>query len=44
MEQKIAYLPDSKADSEFKGQEYLGLYPYLDKTGTTLFIHTSAMS
>ena len=33
---------DNDANKEFKGQEYLGLYPYLDKTGTSLYIHESA--
>lgn len=42
---RVAIAPmvtDSEASGEFKGQEYLGLYPYLDKSGTTLFIHSSA--
>ncbi len=37
----VPIVPDEQKDVEFKGQEYLGLYPYLDLTGTTLFIHTS---
>lgn len=44
---RIAVAPivdDSAADKEFKGQEYLGLYPYLDKTGTSLYVHSSAAS
>lgn len=42
---RVAIAPmvdDDKASTEFKGQEYLGLYPYLDKTGTSLWIHKSA--
>ena len=42
---RVAIAPmveDHQAGGEFKGQEYLGLYPYLDKTGTTLYIHKSA--
>lgn len=38
---RVAIVPvvkDSEADGEFKGQEYLGLYPYLDKTNTSFFI------
>jgi hypothetical protein len=35
-------VPDNEASKEFKGQEYLGLYPYLDKTGENLYIHESA--
>ena len=27
--------------TDFKGQEYLGVYPYVDKTGDTLYIHRS---
>jgi hypothetical protein len=41
---RVAIAPivaDQDASSEFKGQEYLGLYPYLDKTGDTLWIHKS---
>lgn len=34
-------VPDSEQNTEFKGQEYLGLYPYLDKTNATLYIHSS---
>lgn len=29
-------------DRDFKGREYLGLYPYLDLTGTTLYVHRDA--
>lgn len=32
---------DEQQYDEFKGQEYLGLYPYLDKSGAVLYIHTS---
>ena len=27
---------------EFRGQEYLGMYPYLDRTGQALYIHASS--
>lgn len=39
---RVAIVPiveDLDADKEFIGQEYLGLYPYLDKTGASYFIH-----
>lgn len=39
---RVAIVPvvaDGEASGGFVGQEYLGLYPYLDKTQTTLFIH-----
>lgn len=42
---RVAIAPmveDHQASGEFKGQEYLGLYPYLDKTGDTLWIHKSS--
>lgn len=35
----VPIVPDDDADKGFKGQEYLGLYPYLDKTHASLFIH-----
>ena len=41
---RIAIAPmveDYETNHEFKGQEYLGLYPYLDKT-TSLWIHKSS--
>ena len=41
---RVAVAPvvlESQANQEFVGQEYLGLYPYLDKTGTSLYIHSS---
>jgi hypothetical protein len=44
---RVAIVPiveDHKKDEEFKGVEYLGLYPYLDKTGATLYIHESAQT
>jgi hypothetical protein len=34
-------VPEADAQKEFKGQEYLGLYPYLDKTNSTLYIHAA---
>lgn len=42
---RVAIVPiaeDADTVEEFKGQEYLGLYPYFDKTGTSLYIHKSA--
>ena len=42
---RVAIVPmvsDYDAGSEFKGQEYLGIYPYLDKTGSSLWIHKSS--
>lgn len=41
---RVAIAPmvaDHEAGGEFKGQEYLGIYPYLDKTGSSLWIHKS---
>ena len=37
----VPIVPDGKENEDFKGQEYLGLYPYFDKTGTDLYIHTT---
>lgn len=34
-------VPSGQQSDEFKGQEYLGLYPYLDKTGDYFYIHAS---
>lgn len=34
-------VPEDQEYGEFKGQEYLGLYPYLDKSGAALYIHSS---
>ncbi len=42
---RIAIVPivdDNQADTEFRGQEYLGLYPYFDKTGDSFWIHASS--
>jgi hypothetical protein len=39
---RVAIVPivdDQNSLDEFRGVEYLGLYPYLDKTGTTFWIH-----
>jgi len=39
---RVAVAPmvdDADAGAQFNGQEYLGLYPYLDKTGTSLWVH-----
>jgi hypothetical protein len=41
---RVAIAPiaeDDQASGGFKGQEYLGLYPYLDKAGYTLWINKS---
>ncbi len=38
---RVAVAPivdDSAASKEFKGQEYLGLYPYLDRTNGSLYV------
>lgn len=38
---KVAILPISKNDeSSFEGQEYLGLYPYIDVVGSTIFVNS----
>ncbi|WP_405597046.1 MULTISPECIES: toll/interleukin-1 receptor domain-containing protein [unclassified Pseudoalteromonas] len=40
MNGKIAILPISTTDEEsFKGQEYLGLYPYIDVAGSTIWVN-----
>lgn len=37
---KIAILPISNSDeSSFEGQEYLGLYPYIDVTGSIIWVN-----
>jgi hypothetical protein len=44
---RVAVAPivdDAIANNEYKGQEYLGLYPYLDKTGALLYIQSSNKS
>lgn len=39
---KIAILPISKTDeSSFKGQEYLGLYPYIDVTASKIWVNST---
>lgn len=41
---RVAIVPivdDGQEHQDFRGQEYLGLYPYLDKTGTSFYIHES---
>ncbi len=40
---KVAICPvvPNSNQTDFRGQEYLGIYPYVDKTGTTLYIHRS---
>jgi hypothetical protein len=36
----VAILPiDDAPKEQFKGQEYLGLYPYIDKAGDTLWVN-----
>ena len=38
---KIAILPIANADeNSFKGQEYLGLYPYIDVTSSTIWVNS----
>lgn len=38
---KIAVLPIADSDeNSFDGQEYLGLYPYIDKTGTSIWVNS----
>jgi TIR domain len=42
---RVAIVPiveDAEKNDEFKGREYLGLYPYLDKTGDAFYLHESA--
>src|SRR5436190_18295287 len=39
---RVAIAPmveDYEANREFKGQEYLGLYPYLDRSGSSRYVH-----
>ncbi|MCF7502944.1 TIR domain-containing protein [Vibrio sp. L3-7] len=39
---KIAILPISKVDEHsFKGQEYLGLYPYIDVSSSVIWINST---
>jgi hypothetical protein len=41
---RVAVVPivdDADAGKDYRGQEYLGLYPYLDKTLTSFYIHES---
>lgn len=41
---RVAIVPiveENESLNEFTGVEYLGLYPYLDKTGTSLWVHRS---
>lgn len=39
---KVAILPISKTDeSSFRGQEYLGLYPYIDVVGSSIFVNNT---
>lgn len=35
----VPLLEDDEQDQYFLGREYLGMYPYLDKTGSSLYIH-----
>lgn len=35
----VPVVPDSEASKDFKGQEYLGIYPYFDKTGANFWVH-----
>lgn len=39
---KIAILPIANADeNSFEGQEYLGLYPYIDVIGSTIWVNST---
>jgi hypothetical protein len=41
---RVAIVPvveDAEKNGEFRGREYLGLYPYLDKTGDKFYLHES---
>ena len=38
---KVAVAPILDEDEDFEGREYLGLYPYLDLTGGSFYIHRS---
>jgi hypothetical protein len=41
---RVAIVPivdDGQEYQDFRGQEYLGLYPYFDKTGAQFYIHES---
>lgn len=35
----VAILPIMTEDEKFSGQEYLGLYPYIDKTDSTVWVN-----
>ena len=37
----VPIVPETPRTYEFHGQEYLGLYPYLDKTNSTLYMQTA---
>ena len=44
---RVAIVPivdDDAASGGFRGQEYLGIYPYLDKLGSSFWIHASSSS
>lgn len=41
---RVAVAPIVDDDEEFEGREYLGLYPYLDLTGDSLYIHSGPSS
>jgi len=38
---RVAVAPIVDVGDHFSGREYLGLYPYLDRTGTNFYIHKS---
>jgi len=42
----VAILPivQSSSETTFHGQEYLGLYPYVDLTGSTIYIHLNSFT
>ncbi len=40
---RVAVAPILDDDEDFDGQEYLGLYPYLDLTSDTFYIHSNPL-
>jgi len=42
-DERVAIVPivDVADNDQFSGQEYLSLYPYLDKTHSTLYVHSA---
>jgi hypothetical protein len=39
---RVSVAPILRDDEEFEGQEYLGLYPYLDLTMNEFYIHSKS--